>query len=37
VTIADGSLHITSGGVNPALTILALSMKVSEHLAEELG
>ncbi|MBJ7597585.1 MAG: glucose-methanol-choline oxidoreductase [Candidatus Nephthysia bennettiae] len=37
VTIADGSLHVTNGGVNPVLTILALSMKVSEHLAEELG
>ena len=36
-TIADGSLHVTNGGVNPVLTILALSMKVSEHLAEELG
>jgi choline dehydrogenase-like flavoprotein len=37
VTIADGSLHVTNGGVNPVLTILALSIKVSEHLAEELA
>jgi choline dehydrogenase-like flavoprotein len=37
VTVADGSLHVTNGGVNPVLTILALSMRVSEHLAEELA
>jgi hypothetical protein len=28
---------VTNGGVNPVLTILALSMRVSEHLAEELA
>jgi choline dehydrogenase-like flavoprotein len=37
VTVADGSLHVTNGGVNPVLTILALACKVSEHLAAELG
>jgi choline dehydrogenase-like flavoprotein len=37
VTVADGSLHVTNGGVNPVLTILALSWRVSEHLAAELG
>jgi choline dehydrogenase-like flavoprotein len=37
VTVADGSLHVTNGGVNPVLTILALSMRVSEHLAAELA
>ena len=37
VTIADGSLHVTNGGVNPVLTILALAWRVSEDLAAELG
>ena len=37
VTIADGSLHVTNGGVNPVLTILALAWRVSEHLAGELA
>ena len=36
VTIADGSLHVTNGGVNPVLTILALAWRVSERLAGEL-
>ena len=36
VTVADGSLHVTNGGVNPVLTILALAWRVSERLAEEL-
>jgi choline dehydrogenase-like flavoprotein len=33
VTIADGSLHVTNGGVNPVLTILALACRNSEQLA----
>ena len=33
----DGSLHVTNGGVNPVLTILALAWRVSERLAGELG
>ena len=37
VTVADGSLHVTNGGVNPVLTILALAWRVSERLAAELG
>jgi choline dehydrogenase-like flavoprotein len=37
VTVADGSLHVTNGGVNPVLTILALAWRISERLAEELG
>ncbi|MDQ6742183.1 MAG: GMC family oxidoreductase [Candidatus Dormibacteraeota bacterium] len=37
VTVADGSLHVTNGGVNPVLTILALAWRVSEHLAADLG
>ncbi len=36
VTIADGSLHVTNGGVNPVLTILALARRISERLAGEL-
>ena len=36
VTVADGSLHVTNGGVNPVLTILALAWRVSERLAAEL-
>ena len=30
--VADGSLHVTNGGFNPSLTILALSYRVSSHL-----
>jgi choline dehydrogenase-like flavoprotein len=37
LTIADGSLHVTNGGVNPVLTILALAWRVSEELAAELA
>jgi choline dehydrogenase-like flavoprotein len=37
VTVADGSLHVTNGGVNPVLTILALAWRISERLAEELA
>jgi choline dehydrogenase-like flavoprotein len=32
--IADGSLHVTNGGFNPVLTILALSYRVAGHLVE---
>jgi len=37
VTVADGSLHVTNGGVNPVLTILALAHRVAGRLADELG
>jgi choline dehydrogenase-like flavoprotein len=37
VTVADGSLHVTNGGVNPVLTILALAWRVAERLADELA
>lgn len=30
--IADGSLHVTNGGFNPALTIMALAYWVSHHI-----
>ena len=32
--IADGSLHVTNGGFNPVLTILALSYRVAAHLVQ---
>ena len=32
--IVDGSLHVTNGGVNPVLTILALAYRVSRAVAE---
>jgi len=34
--IVDGSLHVTNGGVNPVLTILANAYRVSSHLAATL-
>jgi len=30
--IADGSLHVTNGGFNPVLTILALAFRVGEGI-----
>jgi choline dehydrogenase-like flavoprotein len=35
--VVDGSLHVTNGGVNPVLTILALAYRVSRHLARSQG
>jgi choline dehydrogenase-like flavoprotein len=37
ITLADGSVHVTNGGVNPVLTILALAWRTSEGLAAELS
>ncbi len=34
--VSDGSLHVTNGGVNPVLTILALAFRTSEHLVKQL-
>jgi choline dehydrogenase-like flavoprotein len=34
LVVADGSLHVTNGGVNPVLTILALAYRVSRRIAE---
>jgi choline dehydrogenase-like flavoprotein len=31
--VADASLHVTNGGVNPVLTILALAHRTAQHLA----
>jgi choline dehydrogenase-like flavoprotein len=33
VYVADGSLHVTNGGANPVLTILALAWRTAEHIA----
>jgi len=30
--VCDGSLHVTNGGFNPALTIMALAFRTAEHL-----
>jgi choline dehydrogenase-like flavoprotein len=32
--VADGSLHVTNGGFNPVLTIMALAFRVAEHLVQ---
>jgi choline dehydrogenase-like flavoprotein len=34
--VADGSLHVTNGGYNPVLTILALGMRTGDHIARTL-
>lgn len=31
--VCDGSLHVTNGGFNPALTIMALAFRTAEHVA----
>ena len=35
VFVVDGSLHVTNGGFNPSLTILALAFRCSEYIARE--
>jgi choline dehydrogenase-like flavoprotein len=30
----DGSVMVTSGGVNPTATIAALALRTAEHIAE---
>lgn len=32
--VMDGSVHVTNGGFNPVLTILALAYRSAEHLAQ---
>jgi choline dehydrogenase-like flavoprotein len=34
--VTDGSSFVSGGAQNPTLTILALSMRASEYLAEQL-
>jgi choline dehydrogenase-like flavoprotein len=31
--VADGSLHVTNGGFNPVLTIMALGFYIGEYIA----
>jgi choline dehydrogenase-like flavoprotein len=33
--VADGSLHVTNGGFNPVLTIMALAFRTAEYIARE--
>ncbi|MBN8732564.1 MAG: GMC family oxidoreductase [Acidobacteria bacterium] len=35
VYVADGSLHVTNGGFNPSLTIMALGFRVGERIARD--
>ena len=35
LAITDGSVHVTNGGVNPVLTILALAFRTTDHLVAE--
>ena len=32
-SLADGSVHVTNGGFNPVLTIMALAFRTVEHVA----
>ncbi len=34
--VVDGSLHVTNGGFNPVLTIMALAFRSAEHIASAL-
>ncbi|TYP73097.1 GMC family oxidoreductase [Paenibacillus methanolicus] len=34
IWISDGSVHVTNGGVNPVLTILALAFRTAENLVK---
>jgi choline dehydrogenase-like flavoprotein len=34
VLVADGSLHVTNGGFNPALTIMANAYRISDYIVE---
>ncbi|MBN2348564.1 MAG: GMC family oxidoreductase [Bacteroidales bacterium] len=35
IFVADGSLHVTNGGFNPALTIMALAYWVSDYINDQ--
>ena len=35
--VVDGSFFVSSGAVNPALTIMAMALRVGDHLVERLG
>jgi choline dehydrogenase-like flavoprotein len=33
--LGDGSVHVTNGGFNPFLTIMALAYRTADHIAKE--
>ena len=35
--VVDGSLHVTNGGFNPVLTIMALAYRCAEHIATSIN
>jgi choline dehydrogenase-like flavoprotein len=35
VFVVDGSVHVTNGGFNPALTIMAVAYWASKHIVSE--
>ena len=37
VYVVDGSVHVTNGGFNPVLTIMAIAYRAGEHLRRQLG
>ncbi len=37
VFVADGSLHVSNGGFNPALTIMMLAYWVSDHITKKVA
>jgi len=34
--VVDGSLHVTNGGFNPMLTIMAMAFRCSDHIARQI-
>ena len=34
--VVDGSLHVTNGGFNPVLTIMALAYRCADHIAKNI-
>ena len=34
--VADGAVHVTNGGYNPVLTIMALGLRAGDHIARSL-
>jgi choline dehydrogenase-like flavoprotein len=34
--VVDGSLHVTNGGFNPVLTIMALAFRSGEYIARQI-
>jgi choline dehydrogenase-like flavoprotein len=35
VFVVDASVHVTNGGFNPVLTIMALAFRAGDHIAKE--